>query len=64
MNIQLGIEFGNISEKVTRQQGAIDLLGQRPGGRDLGAGGSRGILESKAAGNLPVLGTDKNAFRL
>ena len=60
---QIAVEFGEVREKVSTQQGAIDVLARGDGQRGAHPGSTRGILENKSVGNLPVLGSDKSSFR-
>ena len=60
---QIAIDFGEVKEKVSTQQGAIDVLASGGGQRGAHRGSMQGILENKSVGNLPVLGSDKNSFR-
>ena len=63
LTTQVAAEVGSIKEKATQQQGALEVLASRPGGADR-PHRTRSILESKAVGNLPSLGSDKMTYRL
>ena len=60
---QVAVEVGSIRERATQQQGALELLADRHGGRGSGPS-ARGILESRAVNGLSSLGTDKTTFRM
>ena len=54
-------EQTNMGARVLLHQGAIDVLTNMPAKSH--TGGMRGILESKSVSSLPILGSDKHAFR-
>ena len=62
LTTQMTTEVGGIRDRITQQQGALDLMVRNGGGPDR-THRPRGILESKAVSNLSMLGTDKNTFR-
>ena len=63
LTTQVAQEVGGIKERAAQQQGALELLANRPGGGDR-PDRIRSILESKAVHNLDRLGSDRNAFRM
>ena len=62
LTTQTAAEVGGIKERASQQQGALEVLMNRPD-RSGGSPGTRGILESKAVSGLSLLGTDKSTFR-
>ena len=60
---QMGAEVGALREKAAQQQGAIEVLANKPERKE-GTSGPRGILESKAVSSLAQLVSDKTTFRL
>ena len=54
---QIVIQLGEVKEKVTAQQGAIDVLSRGGGQRGPHPGSTRGILENKSVSNLAATRT-------
>ena len=59
--MRMEAEQMNMGARVLQHQGAIEVLTNKPSKGH--AGGMRGILENKSVSSLPMLGSDKLAFR-